>query len=485
MSGMSAGEVQELLSTVQIDEERFVGLLTKLIDNVTTLQNNPSQNMVPKEDNASDHVLELLKPYTTENGGPLEVERVHFTPGRGNVIIKYPGTGDKTVTFLGSHLDVVPANPETWEVDPFHLTRDGDKLYGRGTTDCLGHVAMITDLMVELATKRPALSRTVLAIFIANEENGEIEGVGVDGLHSSGKLDELGIGKGPIFWVDSADSQPCVGTVGNMQWMIKANGKLFHSGLPHMAINPIEMVMEAVAMVQKRFYEDYPPHPDEKKYNYKCSSTMKPTQVQVNPPYPTLLPLLSDYPLSLAPPTIGTDTAALQTRNKKQPQCASGSINQIPPHATVSGDCRVTPFYGVDKVQESIEKYVAEINADPSILPSRGAFSKYVLPAEGRQGTIELTWVTKGEDGIACNLESEGADALNGATATVIGQSAPYAISGSLPLVRWLQDQGYDVQICGYGLSSRYHAENEYCSLEAMGNAVKILAGTVARLEKT
>lgn len=47
--------------------------------------------MVPKEDNASDHVLELLKPYTTENGGPLEVERVHFTPGRGNVIIKYPG----------------------------------------------------------------------------------------------------------------------------------------------------------------------------------------------------------------------------------------------------------------------------------------------------------------------------------------------------------------------------------------------------------
>lgn len=28
------------------------------------------------------------------------------------------------------------------------------------------------------------------------------------------------------------------------------------------------------------------------------------------------------------------------------------------------------------------------------------------------------------------------------------------------------------------------HAENEYCSLEAMGNAVKILAGVVARLEE-
>lgn len=74
----------------------------------------------------------------------------------------------------------------------------------------------------------------------------------------------------------------------------------------------------------------------------------------------------------------------------------------------------------MEKVQESIERYVAEINADPSILPSRGPFSKYVLPEEDRKGTIELTWVTKGEDGIACNLESEGADALNAATDMVI-----------------------------------------------------------------
>jgi acetylornithine deacetylase len=89
---------------------------------------------------------------------------------------RYPGTGDKTVTFLGSHLDVVPANPETWTVDPFKLSRDGDSLYGRGTTDCLGHVALITDLFCSLAEAKPQLARTVIAVFIANEENGEIEG---------------------------------------------------------------------------------------------------------------------------------------------------------------------------------------------------------------------------------------------------------------------------------------------------------------------
>jgi hypothetical protein len=42
-------------------------------------------------------------------------------------------------------------------------------------------------------------------------------------------------------------------------------GKLFHSGLPHKSINPIEMAMDAVREMQKRFYEDFGPHPLEAK----------------------------------------------------------------------------------------------------------------------------------------------------------------------------------------------------------------------------
>lgn len=39
----TADEVQNLLSNVEMNEDRFVDLLTKLIGNVETLQNNPSQ----------------------------------------------------------------------------------------------------------------------------------------------------------------------------------------------------------------------------------------------------------------------------------------------------------------------------------------------------------------------------------------------------------------------------------------------------------
>lgn len=72
---------------------------------------------------AIKHLLEILKPYNQENGGVLKVEHVTFVEGRGNLILEYSPEGAVgTVAFLGSHLDVVPANPETWERNPFKLT---------------------------------------------------------------------------------------------------------------------------------------------------------------------------------------------------------------------------------------------------------------------------------------------------------------------------------------------------------------------------
>ena len=44
----------------------------------------------------------------------------------------------------------------------------GDKLYGRGTTDCLGHVALLTDMFAQLAESKPNLKREVWAVFIAS-----------------------------------------------------------------------------------------------------------------------------------------------------------------------------------------------------------------------------------------------------------------------------------------------------------------------------
>jgi acetylornithine deacetylase len=176
-------------------------------------------------------------------------------------------------------------------------------LKGRGVTDCLGHVALLTELFRQLAVTKPTLKVNVACVMIANEENSSIPGIGVDELVKRGLIAHLK--SGPVYWVDSADKQPCIGTAGCVAWELKAHGKLFHSGLPHQAINPMEMLMEAVAYMQKRFYEDFPPHEDEKRYGFVTCSTMKPTQWS--------------YP--------------------------GGGVNQIPAEATISGDLRITPFY--------------------------------------------------------------------------------------------------------------------------------------------
>jgi acetylornithine deacetylase len=44
---------------------------------------------------------------------------------------------------------------------------------------------------------------------------------------------------------------------------MRCAGKLFHSGLPHKAVNPIELAMDAVTEMQRRFYQDFAPHPEE------------------------------------------------------------------------------------------------------------------------------------------------------------------------------------------------------------------------------
>jgi hypothetical protein len=42
-------------------------------------------------------------------------------------------------------------------------------------------------------------------------------------------------------------------------WTLRAEGHLFHSGLPHKGINSLELGMEAIAYLQKQFYQDFPP----------------------------------------------------------------------------------------------------------------------------------------------------------------------------------------------------------------------------------
>lgn len=435
-----------------LDTELFVDVLRKLISEAEFLQNNPRLGIVPEERRAAKWVLKELEPFSTKRGGPLIIEELEYTPKRTNLKIVYPGTSDKTVAFVGSHLDVVPADREAWDKDPFSLTVEGDKLFGRGTTDCLGHVALLTCMLKEFGRARPTLQRSIIVLFIAGEEGGEKD-VGVDCVVRDGKLDDAK--RGPVYWVDSADSQPCCGTSGMMSWSLKCSGRLFHSGFPHKGINAIELAAEACSIIQERFYQDFPPHPSESAYRFATGSTLKPTQIE----------------------------------------CKKGSMNQICPECIVHGDIRLSPFYEVDEVITCFEQYVNDINESMGDLPSRGPWSKYVLDPsvavndnELRQGKIELKWNGDKDNfklyaGCAVDLTSPGHKALVQAFRETFSDVKPFSVSGSLPLVNMMQKWGFDLQMCGFGLMSVYHGVNEYCSLNDMKKAYTVILRVVCLLE--
>uniref|UniRef100_K3XD22 Peptidase M20 dimerisation domain-containing protein n=1 Tax=Globisporangium ultimum (strain ATCC 200006 / CBS 805.95 / DAOM BR144) TaxID=431595 RepID=K3XD22_GLOUD len=132
-----------------------------------------------------------------------------------------------------------------------------------------------------------------------------------------------------------------------------------------------------------------------------------------------------------------------------------------------------------------VQSYVDDLNKDLTVLEGlRGPSSKYTLPAENLTGKLEFTFDESYYEGIACSLDSLGYKSLSAAITDVLGMAKPYSISGSLPLVRDMQRGGFDLTLIGFGLSSVYHGDNEYCLLSDMKNAIKILARTIINVDE-
>jgi acetylornithine deacetylase len=71
---------------------------------------------------------------------------------------------------LSGHTDVVPVEGQPWDSDPFTLVEKDDRLYGRGSADMKGFIAIALALVPELATRR--LARPLHLAFSFDEEVG-------------------------------------------------------------------------------------------------------------------------------------------------------------------------------------------------------------------------------------------------------------------------------------------------------------------------
>ncbi|MCP3136730.1 M20/M25/M40 family metallo-hydrolase [Pyxidicoccus xibeiensis] len=433
------------MNALALREDRFLDVLRRLIALTPKLQNNPAAGLVPEERLAAQVVLDALAPHLQSGFIQAESLAAAGNESRPCLVLTVKGSDAAAgaLGFVGAHFDVVPADEkgEGWERSPFTLWEGpGGVLYGRGVTDCLGHVAVLTDLLAQLAERGERPRRTLKVVLISNEESTDLPGLGLGYVAEQGRLKDLA-GQ-PVYWLDSANFGPTLGTGGIALWELKVTGVGGHSGMPQNCVNALELGMAASLELARFFRERFPPTEDEKKWGFLSSSSLKATVVE--------------------------------GPNAKE--------TKIPSDVTLRGDVRLTPFYDLKEMQRTVTDFMRELDARLERDEAIPGFPR-TRTAAGKRGTLSFRFPGSGTEGIACRLDSPGLQALKDAMQAVRGVApTPFSLTGSLPLVRDLQRQGCDVQITGFGEMAYYHAPNEQARLEDFRQGFTILRELLVRL---
>lgn len=120
-------------------------------------------------------MAEYVAAQLTEVG--ITSELIETAPNRFNVVATVRGSNpERPGLVVHGHLDVVPANPDDWSVDPFSgLIKDGF-IWGRGAVDMKDMNAMILATVRAWAREGYVPTRNILLVFFADEEAGSVFG---------------------------------------------------------------------------------------------------------------------------------------------------------------------------------------------------------------------------------------------------------------------------------------------------------------------
>jgi succinyl-diaminopimelate desuccinylase len=182
-----------------------------------------------------------------------KVDYHEYEDARTSVIARGGGSDAKAPLCLTGHLDVVPVGARPWTRDPFSGETDGDRLYGRGSSDMKAGVAAIL-LAARSMAKRLAGTPGVVIILTAAEEGGCI---GSRHLAEQRKL--LG-NAGAMVVGEPTSNYPLVGHKGSVKFHARFKGVSAHGSMPHLGVNAIYKAARALGKLEA-FDFGVPAHP--------------------------------------------------------------------------------------------------------------------------------------------------------------------------------------------------------------------------------
>jgi len=159
---------------------------------------------------------------------------------RPNVVARLDVGAEQTI-LIATHYDVVPAG-SGWRHEPFKLTIEGNRAFGRGAADNKGAIVSVVGALRQLKTTKPRAN--VLFLASPEEEVGGELGLGY-------LVNHVKIRGDAAIVVDSSPTVVSIGASGLLWGKITVKGKQGHAAYPHIAENAVEKAIPLLQEISK------------------------------------------------------------------------------------------------------------------------------------------------------------------------------------------------------------------------------------------
>jgi acetylornithine deacetylase/succinyl-diaminopimelate desuccinylase-like protein len=290
-----------------------------------------------------------------------DVQVFESAPKRGNLVARLRGSGKHKPILLLAHLDVVEAKREDWSTDPFKLVEQDGYLYGRGSADDKYMAAAFISNLIRYRKEGFRPDRDIIVALETDEEISDQHQYGINWLIKNHRdlidaefaLNEgggVGVKDGKPLWNSVQTSEKLYQSF----WLeVRNNGG--HSSQPRKD-NAIYELSEGLGRLAKF---DFPMRlNDTTRLYFERMSNMEPGQVGADMkailksnPDPEALARLSAKP----PYNAQLRTTCVATRLE-----GGHADNALPQLARAMVNCRILPGQGVEDVQKTLIKVMAD-----------------------------------------------------------------------------------------------------------------------------
>jgi succinyl-diaminopimelate desuccinylase len=185
----------------------------------------------PETGNTESKAVEFIADWIRRELGiePL-VEEVE--PGRQNIIATVDSGLPGAVLMLEGHTDVVSEGDRcSWSYDPFGAEIADGRIYGRGSCDMKGGVAVALLTAKAFRTSKVPFSGKIRLGLVCDEEGMMI---GIKDFIRKGHADDVAAALVP----EPEENQLCISMKGAMRAIVRIHGKMAHGCMPLTGINP-------------------------------------------------------------------------------------------------------------------------------------------------------------------------------------------------------------------------------------------------------